>query len=108
MIDSKKHVVSKKIVSTPENIHLVEQALTQISRKCVNSLSRQLNLRASSACKVIHEYVKLFLYKIQMQQTLHETDKARRADFFGDFKMSWRIIQQCPKACGLVMMAILI
>jgi hypothetical protein len=87
VIDSKKHVVSKKTVRTPENTHLVEQALTQSSRKSVNHLTQQLNLRASSAYRIINDYVKL-LYKIHMQQLFHESDKARRADFFGDFKTS--------------------
>jgi hypothetical protein len=82
MIDSKKGIVSKMTVRTPENIHLVEQALTQSSRKSVRLLSQQLNVRASSTYRIIGEDVKLFLYKIQMKQTLHLTDKVRR-----DFKM---------------------
>jgi hypothetical protein len=31
--------------------------------------------------------MKLFPYRIQMQQTLLEADKARRVDFCSDFKM---------------------
>jgi hypothetical protein len=31
--------------------------------------------------------VKLFLYKIQMQHTLHDTDKTRTADLCDDFNM---------------------
>jgi hypothetical protein len=42
---------------------------------------------ASPTYRMILGHVKLFLYKIQMQQALCDVDKARSFDFYGDFKM---------------------
>jgi hypothetical protein len=44
-------------------------------------------LGASSTYRIIPDDVKLFSYRIQMQQALVEGDKAKRVDFCGDFKM---------------------
>jgi hypothetical protein len=44
-------------------------------------------LGASLIYRIIQQDVKLFLYKLQMQQALHEVDKARRVDVCGDVKM---------------------
>jgi hypothetical protein len=103
VIDNKKGVVSKKkSVRTPENIHRVQQALTQSPRKSVKRLCHQLNFGASSTYRIIREDVKLFPYRIP------EADKAKRVRFCGDVKIFWRTMQQFSKAHGLVMRPILI
>jgi hypothetical protein len=44
-------------------------------------------LGASSTYRIIREDIKLFPYRIQMQQALFEADKARKVDFYGDLMM---------------------
>jgi hypothetical protein len=53
VINNKTGVVSKKSVKTPENIHNVEQALTQSPNKSVKYLFQQLSLGASSTYRII-------------------------------------------------------
>jgi hypothetical protein len=54
-------------------------------------------LGASSAYRIIKKVVKLFPYKIQMQQNRHEADKARRVGFCYDFKRSLEDSQPVPQ-----------
>jgi hypothetical protein len=82
-----RNKTGKKSVRTPENIHFVEQALMQSSRK---PLSRQLSMGASSAYRII-PYVK-------PQQAVCEADKASRVDFCGDFEMCFEDSPAVPSS----------
>jgi hypothetical protein len=62
-------------VRTPENVHHVKQVLMHSPRKSVKCLSHQLNFEASSMYRIIQEDVRLFPYRIQMQQVLYEVYK---------------------------------
>jgi hypothetical protein len=82
-----KVVVSKKLCQNNRKLSPFKEELKQSRKTYVKYLSRQLNEEASSTCRMIQGDVKLFPYKIQMQQALREVDKAGRVDFYGDFKM---------------------
>jgi hypothetical protein len=69
-------------------------------------LSQQLNLEASSTCRIVWEHMKLFPYWTQMQQALCEADISRKSDFCGDFKMYLKDNQDYPKTFGLVKRAV--
>jgi hypothetical protein len=104
-----KGVVGKKLSArTPAYIHSVQQVLTQSPRKYVKCHSQQLSLGASSAYRIIQQDVKLFLYKFQMQQALHEVDKAMRVDFFDGIKMFLEDSPTVSRSLGLVMRPMLI
>jgi hypothetical protein len=76
IIINKNSDVSKKSVRAPENMKYVEQVLMQGPRKSLKHLCQQLSSGASSAYRII-QGLKLFLYKIQMQQALHGADKGK-------------------------------
>jgi hypothetical protein len=70
-----------KFVKTPENIARVQTALTRSSGKSVKRLSQERGLKQSSTLTIIRKYLKMFPYKIQMQQALADVDKDRRVVF---------------------------
>jgi hypothetical protein len=68
----------------------------QSTRKSIWCFPQQLNFGASSTYRIIWD-VKLFLYKIQMQQALHEVNKACKIDVFMALRCFWKEIQKYPE-----------
>jgi hypothetical protein len=60
----------------------------QSPRKSIRCLSQHHNLGAYLSCRIIQEYVKLLLHKIQMEKILYEADQVRKVDVYGYFKVS--------------------
>lgn len=100
VVNNKKHVVSKKkLVKTPENIVHVPQSLTHSPGRSVRCLSQIFYLEESSTYRTDQKGVKLFPYKIQIQQSLGGSDEGKPAETCDIFLHVQTRLQESCKAC---------
>jgi hypothetical protein len=59
----------------------------QSPRKSIKCLSQHLNLGACLSFRIIQEYVKLLLHKIQLKKILCEADQVRKVGVYGYVKI---------------------
>jgi len=70
---------------TPENVERVQAALAQSPKKSLRRASQQLGLSKDTIHRILRNFLKLYPYKIQIDQPLKGSDKLRRLEFAREF-----------------------
>ena len=67
--------------TSEENIERVRQAFQRSPMNSIRTAARQLDLPRATVHKVLHKNLRLFVYKVQMLQTLQPNNMPRRKEF---------------------------
>ena len=87
--NNKSHCGPKFTARTPAHIQDVRAQLQQSPCKSIRRLSQQVGMSSRSVCRIIHDDLKLFPYKVQILQAQTQANKTERYEF--DQKTSKRI-----------------
>jgi hypothetical protein len=93
---------SVKIVSTPENIVVVREAIERSPHRSARRHSVSLGLSETSVRWIFHKDLHFYPYKIQVTHALHECDYVNRVNFcqiFLQFKIHAERSQNCHRFC---------
>src|SRR6185437_1012909 len=75
----------KRSKCTPENVDRVRAAVGKSPKKSVRRASQQLQLSVGTVHTILTKFLKLYPYKIQIEQPLKQNDKLRRLEFAQEF-----------------------
>src|SRR6185437_362251 len=75
----------KKSQSTPENVERVRAAINHSPKKSVRRLKSQLQMSYGTVQRILRKFLKMYPYKIQIQQPLKAIDMRRRLEFSRQF-----------------------
>ena len=74
-------VRSQKIVRTHENIVAVAESVLEALSTLVHHCSQQLNISETSLRRILHKYLGMMPYKVQLAQELNPIDNPMRVRF---------------------------
>jgi hypothetical protein len=80
-------------VRAPENIARVEEVLTLTPRKSVKRLSQQLDLKQTPTLIIVRQDLRMFPYKIQMQESMNDVGKESRLVLCNYYANIWKTTQ---------------